>query len=251
MSLSVNVSPPIKVNLVGKLQNVDDLQKQWATIPFAANSKNVAEQAAETFALFDSPELSKPSLKANLSDSVKSSIIIQSIDNAFVSAMEEYRSSLIDATAQDFATSLQPRVTALDFHYALATGVLRLTSHTPDVPVIKHLVGPLLAFIGAVYGMINKKAIVKEKIALERSEARDKWLQEVLVKEQIRVDNGIKIIKRRVATLKANIDEAEDLIDMKWVDEIKVLNQFMQAFAPEETLRVGDILAIEYVDNFE
>lgn len=242
----VRLTPPVHVPLEGDLAKIDELKAQWKTVPYTAS---VPTEASKAMSLFKSPELSKPSVVADLPQELaKKSFAIQFIDNDYVSALEEYKTSFINATALDFAVSVTPRDTALDFHLAMATGAARFAASTPNIAVIKHLVGPLLVFIGSIYGMVNQKNITDERVDEERSLHRSKWFSEVVVKEEMRIKSAVKVIAQRVKIIQRDMEGLDDgLVDDGLVDELKVLDTFTTFLSPDTPLKVNDVSALEYL----
>jgi hypothetical protein len=245
----IRLTPPVPVTLHGDLTLDESLENQWKLIPYAANSQAIADEAKKTLSLFKSPELSKPSILAQLPATANNNMTIQIIDNAFITAIENYRTELIDATAKDFATAMNPRDTALDFHNALATGAARFAKKTPNIPVLKFIIGPLLSLIGTLYGMTHRKSITAEIIAVERSENRNRWFEEVQTKEKLRLQNALNLINKRVKTLKKDLDDMGDIVDEHKVDELKLLDIFVQNIFPQTTLEIDNRPLLEYLSD--
>lgn len=254
MSLSILREPPVQVNLNGRLENLEGLKEQWELIPYHVNSSQVAKEANDIIALLNNADQAKPSILAKLPASAKNMTTVMLIDNLFRSTIEEYRQDLINATAKDFEHTRQARQnrdTAADFHYAVATGAVRLSSKTPDIPVIKHLVGPLLSFIGSIYGMINRDEFVEEKIARESSVKRDEWLEGVIVKEEQRVKKVYMLISLRVKAIYQGIenDAKQNLSNQKLVEELKILDVFNDFMCPNTPLKINNMPVLEYLDQ--
>ncbi len=244
----VRVTPPIKVDLVGDLANNEAVKEQWKKVPYTTAVVSEAKKAMTLFK--SSPELSRPSLLADLPIEIaKKSLTVRMIDSAYVEALEEYRKGFIMATAADFQLSILPRATASDFFIAMATGAARFAAKTPNIPLIKQLVGPLLAMLGLFYGIIAEKSITQERVDEERSVNRTNWFAKVLVKEELRIKQAVNMIIQRVKVLKRDIEDMDDyLVDEDLVNELKMLNIFMSYISPETQLKVNDISVLEFLN---
>lgn len=248
--MMVRTTPPVRVDLPSGLP--DKLTQglaNWNKYPFYTAPSQVQE-ANQALALIRNPQDIKPSKLAGLtSQEIQHNLTIQHIDNGFVLAMEEYRKTLINATAADLAIVLTLRNPNLDFYRAVATGAIRLSQKTPDIPVIKHVIAPILSFFGAIWGICTQSSITQETVREERSVNREKWLTALKIKEEIRLKEAQRLIQKRVNTLHSNIQEAQKyhLQNGQDIQELTLLNKLIEIIAPGTSLQVNNKPILEYL----
>ncbi|MGK5594910.1 MAG: hypothetical protein ACSNEK_06095 [Parachlamydiaceae bacterium] len=211
-----------------------DLNRLWEDAPWHVQSTH-AEEAEKVLALLNSSELTKPSALAGLSkSSVRECAIIALIDEAFDQAIKEYRQALANAMLADQGILMARKVNSHDFAMAVATGAAQLIAKAPNITIVKQIATPLLASIGAIYGMVKKKSIVAKIKKAESSINRNRWFSEVSIKEELRVKNAVNLINQRVKKLKKDIEDiGPDLRDDKLIGEMRSLKTLMEFLSPE------------------
>ena len=250
----IRVDPPIKVDLpVGYPVDLARDLASWQVVPFYT-SPNQTQNARQCLDLFKNLNSITPCELAGLSQkSIKKSITFQSIDHAFKKAMDSYEEDLVNAMGADrsFMSTLSTRDSSQDFYRAVATGSMRLSSQTPNISGIKYVVAPIFSFLGGIWGMYTQNFITRETIYVEASAHRERWVNEVRIKEQMRIKDAIRVIETRAKTVDKNIqdNQAIGLQDDEDIEELKLLNTFMNFISPTTPLRIKNKLVLEYLEE--
>lgn len=186
-------------------------------------------------------EENKPSVLAKFNKKiVTSSPTIQMIDQIFSVAIDDYKESLKDALDKDFKSSknLSKRNYIVDYRDAVAIGAQRMTRLIPNIIIFRHISALALSLIGASSGIIFHGYYIKEKIALENSEHRQKWLNEVRILEAQRQRLTKRLIIQRVSVLTQDIEENPDLFNLYSIEELKALDQLYRCIDPDTPLLI-------------
>ncbi|KIC73727.1 hypothetical protein DB42_BR00080 [Neochlamydia sp. EPS4] len=241
----VNYLALSKVDVPGEL-----IQSTSRQLPFYVSTKD-KEKTTQLLRLFKNTSEVMPSRMAELSlPSEHQMFTIRLIDKLFFEAINEYRQSFIYATAKDM--SYVPLEDGSNFTYAMCVGACQFATKTPNLPVVKQIIGPILMLSGAIWGILKKDRFARIKIAQEKSLHRKKWFKEVLIKEELRKQAAVELINKRARNLKRQIEElGDDLVDDALIDELKILDKFMHYFSPNTPLLLDDIPFKEYMEQKE
>lgn len=207
------------------------------------------EEMRKVRTLINSPALLKPSNVAGLPpESVGGNLTVQLVDNAFITALEDYKRTFITAAALDLGRSLSPRDAKQDFIIALVTGGANFAAkYTPNIPVIKHIVGPILLFIGGVIGILKKEGIIKQVVLEEASNHRKRWLESVLVKEELRIRQSVESINWRARNIIRDIEAMGELVDGDLVHELRTLDTLKVTLTPGSPLVLNNVPVLKYL----
>ena len=243
----VYATPLQVVQLPVALAENETLKQQWQQVPYTAVQ---APEVTEIVSQLNNHNHLVPSLLSETD--AKKSVTIRLIDSIFIESFRNYYKTFCDATREDFSLSLLPRSTELDFSLALATGAARFSLKTPQIPVIKEVVGPVFALFGGVYGIIMNKRLTEERMNGERSVNRSRWFAEVVIKEHIRIEHACEKIKERVKVLHFDLTEMDqNLIDTEILDELKELDKIATFLAPNTPLKIDNLTVAEYLKQRE
>lgn len=248
-SLIVQITPPTQQVLPAQfIQEHQTLANEWNMVPFYGDH-SINPRFNKVLQLLRTPDLIKPSVQAGINPQNIVSPTIHLVDVLFITKLEDYLIKLKDAITRDIDASLAQRDTSHDFMMAAATGSARFIQHTPNIIIIKQVTCPLLALTGAIYGWIYQESITLERINMERSFARQQWLDNVLRAEQDRLQQSRNIIEQRVQLLVLEIDQAQDLIDVAIFDELMQLDRLSRFIDPHHPLQIRGLSISAFIQQ--
>lgn len=244
--MNYNITPSQKIDI---RFDSPDLDTPWQHTPLYLSPTQILT-AEKLLSLINDSDNFKPSLVAGLtSEQADKSHAITLIDGLFKLAVDNYLTDLLKATKSDSQLSTSDRNTSNDLNTALFKGAMRVAYYTPDNRFIGPLIGVPLLFCGGIYGWFKKDEITEETKREECSAHRILWLNKVLVQEEHRKENCIKIISNRVKILKRDIDESHtELLKIDCFEELELLNILMHSISPETALKLDDLTINEYVN---
>jgi hypothetical protein len=219
-------------------------------LPFVTESHPRSQEAKKMMQMISQPLT--PSLTAQLPQQEKISKTIKSIDLSFENAIEEYKVSYQLARAEDLKVYNQIRNSSLDFSLAVATASSRLIMKTPNIPVVKQIVGPLLGLVGGFYGAFKNRKFTEERKKEEQSANRSKWLTEIKIKEESRIKEAIVAINERAMTIKSIIEttKKEYSQDDPLVLELIQLDKLMNHLSPRTPLMLNETSVSDFLYPF-
>lgn len=257
--IDIYVRRPTLHNLPAEfIQANESLANKWNAVPFYGDSSN-GERFNEVLKLFKTPDLVKPSTLAGFKKEEVLSPTVKLINDLFIEQVESYRSTLITAINKDVEKSLtsknlrlkskDSRVQYQDDNLASQTGAVRLIRYTPNIFIIRTIARPVLSFVGSIYGSIKKKSIISERIDVERSLARQEWLNDVFRIEKDRIQKSKNLIEQRILTLAEEIDQAGDFVDMDLLNELKQLDKLSKFIDRANPLQIRGMSINEFIEK--
>lgn len=193
----------------------------------------------------------KPSKTAELApDKVLSSQTVMMIDKIFVNSIGDYRRKLIRAGLLDLANAqLDQQIPNLTIK-AAAINAARYIAKSPDIPVIKQVSIPFLAFFGALTGLFKKESIGREIKQLSTSEKRQDWIREVTILEKHRIETCLKSILQRVETIQLEIEQG-DLLNVALLEELELLHSLHNFFNQGGPLTINGQPIPEFLQDLQ
>jgi hypothetical protein len=180
---------------------------------------------------------------------------VQLIDDAFMCAVENYKSSLVIDSTRDIG--LQASVILMPELYAGGVGAVEIASdYTPSIPGIAHVCYPILLAFGFFWGVYNQERIVKEKREKEKSIHRLRWASYVSHAEEKRIEESVALAQRRIRVLAEEVTEYDNkgLRNQDAFDELLQLSRVIQAISGNDltvTHNNNQISVPEFINQFQ
>lgn len=160
---------------------------------------------------------------------------VQQIDDLFVYAIEDYKTSLISASSKDVTLSDSNAIALKHpWEYALHLGFATfINDYLTDFPIIRQLLYPLVGLGGWIWGFRNRDSIVENQKMEKCSTNRKDWASHVLFREELRSDNSIGLMNRRAKALTEKIEKKykEGHISYKQTAELQQINKVIKAIS--------------------
>lgn len=245
MSLSLIPSEKVYFNFV----DLDSAMDGTRILPFYVPPSQVTAANA-ILSLISNSDRYKPSFLVSLSENEVSDYpFLCLLDSIFVEAVENYKNEFKDARDADLIGSRNKRA-SLELYKIISLGAMRCASYTPKIPVVEYVAGPILLFLGGIYGCLAQNRIADEIKRDEYSQNRIVWLNRVVIKEEIRIKKNVDMIKARIEVLKRDIEEqVGNIINTDSRRELLLLNRLVQSISPESVLKIDGYSVLEYLKN--
>lgn len=226
--MSFDISIPVVQPLPSNLQRSEEnsvLIEQWKEVPLYLNQKDSEKFENQIGLVFTSLQQTLPSAITQLTlQEIKSSQTIRLIDDTFKQAVRSYRRDLDIAMIDDLAWFRNGCNIPNSWMKAPAVSTLRMMEYAPNVFAIQLVTLPILAFLGAFRGLIQKNKFEKELIQYAQSTHRQNWLSRVIVLENERIKTAIQQIMQRATVICRDIQEGEK-VDFSRINELKALDK--------------------------
>ena len=171
-------------------------------------------------------------------------LTVQKINEIYIFAIEEYKKAFEDACLKDteLANNWRDATNGLK---AVSWEATRFMQLAPDIAIIKQIISPILSFVGTISGMVNTDEINVQIKDQEASLHRSNWLRDVQLKEKIRIEKAIELIKDQTNLLiEDNKKLSTDFIDTKYVNEMKQLQALTTILSPD-TMNISSSKELE------
>jgi len=244
MSLSLIPSEKVYFNFV----DFDSAMDGTRILPFYVPTSQVTAANA-ILSFISNSDRHKPSFLVSLSENEVSDYpFLCLLDSIFVEAVENYKNEF--KGARDADLEVFEHTTNLELYKIISVGAMRCASYTPKIPAVEYVVGPILLFLGGIYGCLAQKRIADEIKRDEYSQSRIVWLNRVVIKEEIRIKKNVDMIKARIEVLKRDIEEqVGNIINTDSRRELLLLNRLVQSISPESVLKIDGYSVLEYLKN--
>jgi uncharacterized membrane-anchored protein YjiN (DUF445 family) len=245
--MNYNIVPSQKVNFQFDNTNLDS---QWNQIPLYMQPNEIP-LAKTVLTLLNDFKTSKPSYLAGLTlQQAKSSHTINLIDNLFAQAIDAYIDDLKIATLADIANNQKVRNASNGPTMAICKGAIRAAQYNFNYPIINLLVGTPLLIVGGIYGWCMQNSMIEEVKNDESSVNRISWLKNVLLKEQLRTEEAVKLILQRANILKIDINKNDTVLyRVDFFEELTLLDTLMNSISAKTPLKIDNLSVGEYLNR--
>jgi hypothetical protein len=185
----------------------EDIKKKWDKLPFWVKSEKEKE-IRNIFKIFLDPVIAKPSCKAQIPEAIfNKCLVFQTIDSDFQKSIKKYNKILLLAVETDEKTPLP-----IAKKEEQSFGFFAKLFSKPDP---------------------NKSANELDQQKKAKSKNRRFALTEIAIREKVRLESVIHLVKQRISMLRTEVKPSEDLIDQDVVEEMKYLDQFIIKISPQ------------------
>ena len=202
-----------QIDLPENVQFDKEVIETWKIIPLWVKEEKAID-TEKILNLFLDAQILKPSSKAELTQTIlKKYIIFQTIDKFFIHGIKNYAELLKKVTQEDLLKNQNLVPNTRERSSTLFSNLLGKSKTSKN----------------------QKKIYKKHKLnALERK----KCLAEIAIREKIRLETTIEVIKERLNVLKTIIKPSKELIDKNAFEEMENLNKFIQKIVPNADIKI-------------
>lgn len=185
----------------------------------------------------------RPLHMANIQDPIFESV--QGIDDAFNSAVKEYKKNLIKASASDMTLAMDFVIMQDSTLYAALAGQAQIVAeYSPENGALRAIAFPFLSIYGLFWGMFNEQSIIENQKKDTCSYNRKNWAIQVSGAEENRLINSIKLVRIRANVLATEIRTkySEGKISHRRLDELRQIAKVVEVIS-------NDVLMIRQGEN--